>query len=97
VGLISLAYAVSYHPAVVKEDIPSLGSRDKERIRRAIEQKLMTQPDLFGVPLRRSLKGYWKLRVGDYRVVYRIEGHQVFIFIICHRSDAYRTADRRSS
>lgn len=91
-----MGYAISYHPAVVKEDIPSLGSRDKERIRRAIEQKLMTQPDLFGLPLRRSLKGYWKLRVGDYRIVYRIERMTVLVFVMRHRRDVYLVADRRT-
>ncbi|MEW6096323.1 MAG: type II toxin-antitoxin system RelE/ParE family toxin, partial [bacterium] len=41
------------------------------RIRKAIEQRLATDPVKYGEPLRRSLQGYRKLRVGDYRVIYK--------------------------
>ena len=32
-----------------------------------------------------NVKGYWKLRVGDYRVVFRIVKNEVWIFGIMHR------------
>jgi hypothetical protein len=32
----------------------------------------LVAPQEYGTPLRKTLKGYWKLRVGDYRVVYKI-------------------------
>jgi len=44
----------------------------KARIKKAIEQRLLVAPYEYGMPLRKSLKRYWKLRVGDYRVVYKI-------------------------
>ena len=40
-------------------------------------------------PLHRNLRGLYKLRVGDYRVVYGIAGKLVTIFQIGHRSDLY--------
>ena len=50
----------------------------------------MTEPHKYGLPLRKTLKGYWKLRVGDYRVVYAIgEEQKVIVLIICHRRDVY--------
>jgi mRNA-degrading endonuclease RelE of RelBE toxin-antitoxin system len=40
--------------------------------------------------LRAELKSLWSLRVGDYRVVYRIEGKKVKVIQIAHRRDAYQ-------
>ncbi len=49
----------------------------KERVKKAIAKRLMTEPALYGKPLRATLKGYWKLRVGDYRVVYSVQDSEV--------------------
>ncbi|OGZ96097.1 MAG: addiction module antitoxin RelB [Candidatus Sungbacteria bacterium RIFCSPLOWO2_02_FULL_51_17] len=88
-------FEIIYHYRVVEEDIPKLSSAWKKRIRHAIEEKLTTRPEAYGKPLRRSLKGYRKLRVGDYRVIFRIEGNTVKIFVIQHRSVVYENAERR--
>ena len=88
-------FDIIYHSDVAEKDIPSLPSFDKGRIKKAIENKLSTNPEIFGKPLRRSLKGYRKLRVGDYRIIYRIEGIKVKIFYIGHRSIVYQKADKR--
>ena len=68
-----MKFILRYHEKVEKEDIPRLSREWKERIKETIEKKLTVEPETFGKPLRRSLKGYRKLRVGDYRVIFRIE------------------------
>ncbi|MBF8280715.1 MAG: addiction module antitoxin RelB [Candidatus Magasanikbacteria bacterium] len=83
-------YEIEYHQLVVHEDIPKLDDAIKQRIKSAIERKLMTRPEIFGVPLRHSAKGHRKLRVGDHRVVFRIEGMKIIILIIAHRSIVYK-------
>lgn len=88
-------YTIVYHELVVRDDIPAIAMVWREKIRRAIELRLVTQPDLYGKPLRRSLAGYRKLRVGDYRVVFRIENSRVKIFAIMHRSHVYDEIDKR--
>lgn len=90
-----LVFSVSYHYLVAEEDIPKLPNFWKEKIKRAIEERLTTAPELFGKPLRRSLKGYRKLRVGDYRVIFRIQKTVVKIFVIKHRSVVYATLSKR--
>ncbi len=90
-----MSYEIVYHEAVVKEDIKKLSGTAKKRIRLAIENKLIKEPDLFGLPLRRSLKGYRKLRVGSYRVIFRIEKKLVKIFAIEHRSVVYKEIEKR--
>lgn len=83
-------FAIKYHYLVVTRDIPKLGADARRRIKASIEQKLTVHPEIFGVPLRRSLKGYRKLRVGDYRVVFKIERSTVSILLIEHRSVVYK-------
>jgi mRNA interferase RelE/StbE len=43
------------------------------------------------------LKGHRKLRVGDYRVIFRIEGTVVLVLAILHRSVIYQRARTRLS
>ncbi len=60
-------------------------------IRKAIEKKLTADPVAFGKPLRHSLKGYRRLRVGDYRVIYKIVDDKILVLIIDvdHRKEIY--------
>lgn len=90
-----IEFNIEYHESVVKEDIPKIGKKEKDRIRLAIESKLQIRPELFGKPLRKSLKNYKSLRIGDYRIIYRIEKKTVKIFIIQHRSVVYKNAPNR--
>lgn len=84
-------YTIEYLEVVAKEDIPALPASAKALIRRAIEDRLMVDPIGFGKPLRYSLKGHRRLRVSDYRVVYRIDSTKksVLIVAIKHRKDVY--------
>ena len=88
-------YKILYVDGVVNEDLPKILEPWKREIKLAIEKKLMTRPEVYSMPLRRSLKGYRKLRVGSYRVVFRVENNQVKIFVIQHRSTVYDTAPER--
>jgi len=89
-------FLILYVDEVVNEDLPNILDPWKSEIRKAIESKLMTRPEIYSRPLRRSLKGYRKLRVGDYRIVLRIEENKVKVFVIQHRSIVYETATNRS-
>ncbi len=90
----SLAFGLVYHPDVYK-DIARLDERFKKRIRVAIESRLALAPHQYGEPLRKTLKGYWKLRVGDYRVVFKVSGNEVWILGIIHRKEVYEKIGKR--
>lgn len=92
-----MPYALVYHPEVKTTDVPTLNRDVGKRIQRAIESRLAAEPQRYGAPLRRTLKGYWKLRVGDYRVVFKIVKNEVWIFGIMHRRDVYRRIEKRLS
>ena len=81
-------YTIEYLDEVIKKDIPKL---PKKMIKSAIEERLMLDPIGFGKPLRYSLKGQRRLRVSNYRIVYRIEPetNTVLITAIMHRKDVY--------
>jgi len=84
-----MAYSVVYHPDIPKEDLPKIPKNIQEIIYRAIETRLMLYPALVGEPLRQSLKGQRKLRVDDYRIIYRVSRDKIIVLLIGHRKDAY--------
>ena len=84
-----MEYSVSYHPEI-HQDISSIPKNIKLRIKKAIEQRLLIDPLKFGEPLRRSLQGFRKLRVGDYRIIYKIKKEQITILKIGHRKEVYK-------
>ena len=88
-------YSVVYRPEAVKEDLPKIPRNLQTRILRAIEQRLVTESARYGERLRRSLAGLWKLRVGDYRVCYEIQGRIVTVWAIRNRQDVYAILERR--
>lgn len=85
------AFKVEYLDNVVSEDIPALPKTMRERIKKAIESRLTADPIGLGKPLRYSFIGHRKIRVGDYRIVYRVAPHKglVTIVFIKHRKDVY--------
>jgi len=85
-----IKYLIEYDVAI-EEKLRKLPKSIREMIRIAIEKKLTVDPITFGKPLRYSLKGYRRLRVGDYRVIYRIIEDKVFVLIVDvdHRKNIY--------
>jgi len=90
-----LGYEVELRPDVIEEDLTELSANVRTRIIRAIESRLTTEPTRYGVRLRQSLGGLWKIRVGDTRIVNEIEEEKVTVWAIHHRKDVYREAERR--
>lgn len=86
-----IRYQIRYIDEVVKKHIPDLPPSARALIKKAIEERLVVDPIGFGKPLRYSLKGHRRLRVSDYRIVYRIEPENktVLIVAIKHRKDIY--------
>jgi len=92
-----MIYKLKYHPNVKKSDLPKIDAKNRNRIKRATEERLTTHPEIYGKPLQRTLKGYWKLRVGDYRVVFKVSGDDILIFGIIHRKEVYKLIKKRFS
>lgn len=85
-----MKYRIEYLESVVRDDISQLSTSAKRRIRTAIERKLGSNPVEFGKPLRYSFRGARRLRVGDYRVIYRIDPPDLVTVVkIGHRREVY--------
>ena len=72
----------------VSHDLKKIQPADKERIIRRIEETLQEDPT-GGEPLHGEFEGLFKLRIGDYRVVFALLGRDVLVLRIRHRSKAY--------
>ena len=94
--MVLMLYNLIYHPDVKKIDLLKIDNKNKSMIKKAIQERLTTQPEVYGNPLRRSLKGYWKLRVGNYRVVFKITGYKILILGIMNRKTIYSQIDKRT-
>ena len=84
-----MPYRLRYHPDVKEKDLSKLNTTIQKRIKTAIEQRLLMAPEKYSEPLRRTLKGYRKLRVGEYRIVLKLAGEDILILGIFHRKDVY--------
>ena len=77
-----MTYRVVVDDLVLKKDFRRIDLEDQRKIIRAIRQRLTTRPKDYGKPLKGELKGFWKLRVGQFRVVYEIRDEQVIVAVI---------------
>ena len=83
-------YKVEYLESVAQSDVKKLSRKDKNRIKKAIEERLVQDPVSFGKPLQYSFKGCRCMRVGSYRVVFKLETKIILIVKIGHRKDIYK-------
>lgn len=88
------SYTIYYEASVAHEDLPDLPKTIRLRIQKAIEERLAVDPINLGEPLRYSLKGRQRLKIGDYRVIYRVNQSERIVVIteIGHRSTIYEKA-----
>jgi len=55
-----------------------------------IVQRLANWPDVSGAkPLRHDLTGHYRIRTGDYRVQFRVEGQKIIVEKLGHRDGFY--------
>jgi mRNA interferase RelE/StbE len=83
-------YAVVFARSARKE----LQNLDPQVARRIIKQieTLVTDPRPSGVVKLEGATDLWRIRVGQWRVVYRISDRDLLVDVVAvrHRSDAYR-------
>lgn len=84
-------YTILYDLGSKQKDFDKISPSVRKIIKEAIEKKLTVDPIAFGKPLKYSLKGYRRLRVGDYRVIYRVDEDKIIVIVIDieHRKDIY--------
>ena len=83
-------YRIELRPAA-RRALAGLAREPQERIRRAIDA-LTAMPRPAGIVKMHGSEGYYRLRVGDYRVVYAVEDDVLIVLVvrIGHRREVYR-------
>jgi mRNA interferase RelE/StbE len=85
------AFTIGYTDSAAHE-LGDLSPRIRRRLRRKIESiRADPRGARDAAPLWGEWEGHWKLVVGEYRVIYRIEDREARVVIvrIRHRSQAY--------
>ncbi len=80
--------------AKVDKELGRLSSQNRQRILRFLRDRLapLDNPRSLGQALAGPLAGFWKYRVGDYRVIAKIEDERVTILVVRlgSRREVYR-------
>ena len=94
-----MAWTVTYHPDV-EQDLLSLGRAEARIILKVIDERIAQgEPDKIGKPLAGELSGCRRIRTGQARIVYRVNGEQIEVLIIAagmrRNDEIYDTASGR--
>jgi mRNA interferase RelE/StbE len=75
-------WTVNYHPGV-EQDLRQLGRAEARAILKVIEERIMHgEPDKPGKPLAGVLAGCRRIRTGQTRIVYRVDGERIEVLVI---------------
>jgi mRNA interferase RelE/StbE len=81
--------------------ISDTARRQLKKLERQVQRKILDylkkrietneDPQRFGKPLRGSLTGLWKYRIGDYRIICEIRKNEVVVLVlrVGHRRKVY--------
>jgi len=89
-----MAYSVELSEAVDRE-LDKLDAQHRQRILKFLNERVakLDDPRSIGQALRGSRLGeFWKYRVGDYRLICRIEDDRLLVLVLRlgHRREIYR-------
>jgi mRNA interferase RelE/StbE len=87
-----LAARVEYKASVAR-DLRRLGRAEELRVLARIERALLSG-GREGMALRGEFQGLYRLRVGDYRVIYARTDEGYLVLRIGHRREVYRKGRR---
>ncbi|MEZ7765300.1 MULTISPECIES: type II toxin-antitoxin system RelE family toxin [Gemella] len=78
----------------IKKDLKKLDKQTLKALFNWIEKNLQntTEPRIKGKALIGNKKGYWRYRIGDYRLITKIEDDKLLIIAINfkHRKEVYK-------
>lgn len=68
-------------------------TRIKDALRELEDDPFRPRPRADIKRLKGPDRDYFRLRIGDHRIIYVVEGHRVLVAKILHRSKAYKWLD----
>lgn len=86
------AWRVEFDPDAARE-LRKLGHEARRTIQEYLRKRIATNQDprRLGNPLLGDLKGLWRYRVGDYRIVVDIRDKEILVMVVTvgHRRNVY--------
>lgn len=70
-------------------DIDALDAAVKQRIGKTL-QRFEQNPLAYAEPLKESELGSYRFRIGDYRVVFDLNGQEIVVLRVGHRREIYK-------
>ncbi|NMA96712.1 MAG: type II toxin-antitoxin system RelE/ParE family toxin [Phyllobacteriaceae bacterium] len=88
-----MRWSISFDPRAEK-DLQRLSNIDRGRVLRFLAERVapLNDPRSLGKALKADFAGAWRYRVGDVRIIVRIEYDRVLILVLAvgQRGDVYR-------
>ncbi len=91
-----MIYNSIWHEDALK-DLQKLDRLEAKKIVEKVKNHLLLDPTKMGVPLEGALKGFYRYRIGNYRIIYAIDfqEREVLVLFVNHRKDVYRKSGKR--
>ncbi|PIV39222.1 MAG: hypothetical protein COS29_03685 [Candidatus Omnitrophica bacterium CG02_land_8_20_14_3_00__42_8] len=74
--------AIKFYPLVLRKDFKKIDPENQRQILRQIVKKLSINPEAYGKALSGELHGCWRLKIGDFRVIYRILKDRIEVLVV---------------
>ncbi len=88
-----MPWTIEFVPEAAK-DLKKLDTKAAARIVKTLETRIaeLEDPRSLGAPLKGEHEGFWRWRIGHYRVLARIEDERITILVVrvAHRKEVYR-------
>ncbi len=86
-----MAYNAIWHEGTLK-DLKKLNRTSAKKIVAKVKNYLIQDPVKLGTPLKGNLKGLYRYRIGEYRVIYVIDQAEkkIIILNVKHRRKIYK-------
>ncbi|MHB8654425.1 MAG: type II toxin-antitoxin system RelE family toxin [Terriglobia bacterium] len=88
-----MLWTVSFEPRALRE-LEQLDRIAQRRVVRFLQERVAgnRNPRDLGKPLTGDLAGLWRYRIGEFRIVCRIDDDRLTVLVIrvAHRKDVYR-------
>ena len=86
-----MTWKIEFTPAAAKQ-LKKIGPDNGRRIIRFLRENVQADPYKKSKVLKGALRKFWRYRVGDFRVLARIERDRLVVLIVSvgHRRDVYR-------
>ncbi len=85
-----MGWQISFTPKAKKE-LAKLGAPAAKKILTYLEERVVPDPKSLGGQLKGNLREFWRWRVGEYRVLARIEDDLLLVLVVQvgHRREIY--------